>query len=170
MNIRLPLFWSTWSPALGQDSDICAGLAHGCDYSDCRASELKLEKCLAIVFPSIIENTLKQWPTLGDFQPTPTRLPRALTFVKNIFITTCCMHSTEFAQHLLNHLRSVAIQAVAFYLTSIHAASFKPLHPLICFCTSSYWRHYIPMAAAEQTAWAQRSVLRIAAGKFASMQ
>ena len=31
MNIRLPLFWSTWSPAQGPDSATCAGLAHGCD-------------------------------------------------------------------------------------------------------------------------------------------
>ena len=29
MNIRLPLFWSTWSPARGPDSATCAGLAHG---------------------------------------------------------------------------------------------------------------------------------------------
>ena len=40
MNIRLPLFWSTWSQALGLDSATCAGLAHGSDYSNCRASEL----------------------------------------------------------------------------------------------------------------------------------
>ena len=38
MNIRLPLFWSTWSRAWGPDSATCAGLAHGSDYSDCRAS------------------------------------------------------------------------------------------------------------------------------------
>ena len=37
MNIRLPLFWSTWSSASGPDSATCAGLAHGRDYSDCRA-------------------------------------------------------------------------------------------------------------------------------------
>ena len=39
MNIRLPLFWSTWSRAQGPDSATCAGLAHRRDYSDCRASE-----------------------------------------------------------------------------------------------------------------------------------
>ena len=50
MNIRLPLFWSTWSSANGADSAICAGLAHGRDYSDFRAKELKLQKCLATVF------------------------------------------------------------------------------------------------------------------------
>ena len=37
MNIRLTLFWSTWSRALGQDSCTCAGLAHWPDFSDCRA-------------------------------------------------------------------------------------------------------------------------------------
>ena len=41
MNIQLPLFWSTWSRVRGPDSATCAGLAHGRDYSDCRASELK---------------------------------------------------------------------------------------------------------------------------------
>ena len=74
MNIRLPLFWSTWSRARGPDSTACAGLGHGRDYSDCRASELKLQKCLAIVFPWIVENTWKQWPTLRVFQPSPPRL------------------------------------------------------------------------------------------------
>ena len=39
MNIRLPLFWSTSSRARVQDLARCAGLAHGRDYSDCRASE-----------------------------------------------------------------------------------------------------------------------------------
>ena len=39
MNIILPLFWSTWSRARGQDSATC--LAHGRDCSYCRASELK---------------------------------------------------------------------------------------------------------------------------------
>ena len=52
------------------------GLAHGCDYSDCnlRASELKLQKCLAYFFPRIVENTFKQWPTMRVFQPTSTGL------------------------------------------------------------------------------------------------
>ena len=74
MNIRLPLFWSTWSPAKGQDSATCAGLAHGRDYSCCRALELKLQKFLATVFPWIAENTFKQWPTVRIFQPSPTGL------------------------------------------------------------------------------------------------
>ena len=74
MNIRLPLFWSTWSPARGQDSATCAGLAHGRDYSNCRASELKLQKCLAIVFPWIVKNTVKQWPLVRVFQPSSTGL------------------------------------------------------------------------------------------------
>ena len=74
MNIRLPLFWSTWSPALGRDSATCAGLAYGRDYSNCRASDLKLQKCLAIVFPWIVENIFKQWPTVRVFLPSPTRL------------------------------------------------------------------------------------------------
>ena len=41
INILLPLFWSTWNLALGQELDTCAGLAHGRDYSYCIASEQK---------------------------------------------------------------------------------------------------------------------------------
>ena len=63
MNIWLPLFWSTWSLSRGPDSATCAGLAHGCDHSYFRASELKLQRCPASVFPWILENTWKQWPT-----------------------------------------------------------------------------------------------------------
>ena len=55
MNILLALFLSTWSRARGPDSgpdsatceQRCAGLAHGRDYSDCRASEEMSQKCLA---------------------------------------------------------------------------------------------------------------------------
>ena len=65
MNILLPLFWSTWSPALGPNSATCAGLAHGRDYSGCRALELKLQKFLATVFSWILEITFKQWPSPG---------------------------------------------------------------------------------------------------------
>ena len=57
MNIRLPLFWSTWSPARGPDSATCA--------------ELKLQKCLAIVFSWIVENTFKQWLWWGFPSPHP---------------------------------------------------------------------------------------------------
>ena len=67
MNIWLPLFWSTWSRAWGPDSATCAGLAHGLDYSDCRASELKKQKSLAFVFPWIVENTWKTKATLEGF-------------------------------------------------------------------------------------------------------
>ena len=69
MNIRLPLFWSTWSLARGPDSATCAGLAHGRDYSYCRASELKLQKFLATVYSWILEITFKQWPT--ESKPNP---------------------------------------------------------------------------------------------------
>ena len=74
MNIWLPLLWSTWSWARGPDSATCAGLAHGRDYSYCIASELKLQKYLAIVFPWIVEKTFKQWPTVRVFQPSSTGL------------------------------------------------------------------------------------------------
>ena len=43
MNILLPLFWSTWSLARGQDKAICASLEHRgdyrCDWSISIASE-----------------------------------------------------------------------------------------------------------------------------------
>ena len=71
MNIRLPLFWSTWSPALGQDSATCAGLAHGRDYSYCRASELKLQKFLATVYSWILEITFKHRLQRGVSKPHP---------------------------------------------------------------------------------------------------
>ena len=66
------------------------------------------------------------------------------------------MHSTEFEQHLLNFTPSqptsrdcnVRIHAVAFDLRGIHAASFKPLHPLSRTSTSSYLRHCNPAAAS----------------------
>ena len=74
MNIWLPLFWSSWNQARGPALATCAGLAHGSDYSNCRASELKLPKCLTIVSPWIVENTSKQWPTVRVFQPSSTLL------------------------------------------------------------------------------------------------
>ena len=71
MNIRLPLFWSTWSRALCQDAATYAGLAHGHDYSYCRAWDLslwaKMAKSLAFVFPWIVENTWKTRATLEGF-------------------------------------------------------------------------------------------------------
>ena len=72
MNIRLPLFWSTFSPARGKDSATCVGLAHGRDYSYCRASELKLQKFLATVFPWTVENTWKTMATVRVSNPHPT--------------------------------------------------------------------------------------------------
>ena len=67
INIWLLLFLSTWSGARGQDSATCAGLGHGRDYSDCRASEQNSEKCLAFSFPWIVENTWKIKATLESF-------------------------------------------------------------------------------------------------------
>ena len=46
MNIRLLLFWSTWSRARGPDSATCVGLAHARDYSICIASEQKWQNRL----------------------------------------------------------------------------------------------------------------------------
>ena len=74
MNIRHPLFWSTWSPARGPDSATCAGLAHGRDYSDCRASELKLQKFLASAISWILEIKFKWWPTERIFRTSPPGL------------------------------------------------------------------------------------------------
>ena len=67
INIWLLLFLSIWSGARGQDSATCAGLGHGRDYSDCRASEQNSEKCLAFSFPWIVENTWKIKATLESF-------------------------------------------------------------------------------------------------------
>ena len=65
VDIRLPLFWSTWSrvsPGSGPYSATCAGLALGSDYSYCRASEQKSQKVFG---PWIVENTGKQGPRVS---------------------------------------------------------------------------------------------------------
>ena len=68
--------------------------------------------------------------------------PRASTFVKNILATSCRMHTTEFAQHLLNHLCAIAIfaftqceqhscclfQATAPTQLHLHFVILTPLH------------------------------------------
>ena len=77
MNIWLPLpvFWSPWSRTdsdQGPDTATWVGLAHGCDYSYCRASAQKLR--LVLVFPWIVENTWKQGPSVRVFQPSSPRL------------------------------------------------------------------------------------------------
>ena len=59
MNIWLPLFWSTWSGAWGQDLAKCAGLAYGCDFSYCRASEPKSQKVLGHCFSLNCQKCLK---------------------------------------------------------------------------------------------------------------
>ena len=59
MNIRLPLFWSTWSRARGPDSAICAGLAHGWMTAIAEPWSKSHKRCLAIIFlelSKIIEN------------------------------------------------------------------------------------------------------------------
>ena len=71
MYIPLPLFWATWSWALGPDSATCAGLEQGSDYSDWRASEQSSKRCLALVFPWIVEDTWTKGPTVRGFQPLP---------------------------------------------------------------------------------------------------
>ena len=72
MNILLPLFWSTWSQALGQDLATCAGLAHRRDYSDCRTSEQKSQKvlgyCFSLNYRKYLKNSGPQW---GFFKPHP---------------------------------------------------------------------------------------------------
>ena len=83
MNIQFPLFWSTSSLARGQVSATCAGLAHGRDYSDCRASDQSHKRCLAIVFPWIVENTWKQWPTVRIFQTSSPRLSSCIWLILN---------------------------------------------------------------------------------------
>ena len=65
-NIRLPLFWSTRSRAQGQDSAKCADLAHGRDYSDCRASKEMSKKCLDHELSKTVEN---EGLLRGFFQP-----------------------------------------------------------------------------------------------------
>ena len=131
MNIRLPLFWSTWSPALGPDSATCAGLAHGRDYCDCRASELKLQKCLATVFPWIVENTFKQRPTVRVFQPSLTGLDSVSTI--RACVQLCC---NEF-EHGEGQAKAVSIRR--------HSLGSVP--PAACVCLQSWRQHLFPALA-----------------------
>ena len=66
MNIPFPLIGSTWSRARGPDSATCVGLAHGRDYSNCRASEIKLQKWLAGVLRFAVWLETEQTPFLGQ--------------------------------------------------------------------------------------------------------
>ena len=59
MSIWLPLFWSSWSRALGPDSATCAGLEHGRDYSYCKASAQKRQKGLSHCFCKNYQKYLK---------------------------------------------------------------------------------------------------------------
>ena len=50
INVWLPLFWSTWIRARGQDSATCVGLANGRDHSDCRQNYIwQQNKCARAV-------------------------------------------------------------------------------------------------------------------------
>ena len=96
MNIWLPLFWSTWIPALGPDSATCAGLAHGRDYSGSRASGLKLQKCLATVLPWIVEILLYNGLQWGFSNPHPqewhtTLYVESVYFSRQHAVTMACL-------------------------------------------------------------------------------
>ena len=107
MNIRLPPFCSTWSRARGPDSATCAGRAHGraSVYGNRRASELKLQKCLAIVFlelSKILENNGLQWrffnPHPPDWWPPQGQASSQLwnSHQKNCW---CLLHSVVMVDH-----------------------------------------------------------------------
>ena len=57
MNIRLPLFWSAWSRARGQDSPHVRAWLMGLIIAIAEPRSKSDERCLAIVFPWIVENT-----------------------------------------------------------------------------------------------------------------
>ena len=113
--IWLPLFWSTWSRARGQDSATCAGLAHGRDKSDCRASEEMSQKCLADELSKILENKGQQW---GFFNPHPPDCPRGMSsfhlyaFIsliickKNVYIFKICKHEIQMIIFFLYHFHT----------------------------------------------------------------
>ena len=115
MNIQLPLFWSTWSRALGQDSATCVGLADGLDYSCCWALELKLQKCPASVFPWIVENTWKTmaysegFSTLIHWTGTPSNIlltaSNILHTPPNILCTPPGLHKEQGFNSSIHHAR-----------------------------------------------------------------
>ena len=72
INIWLPLFWSTWSRARGQDSATCAGLGQGRDSRYCRASEQKWQNVLGPCVSSNCRKYLKtraHWERFSTFTP-----------------------------------------------------------------------------------------------------
>ena len=71
MNIRLPLFWSTWSPARSPHSATGAGLAHARDYSNCRASELNCKSAWPLLFLELSKILLDNGLLWGVFNPHP---------------------------------------------------------------------------------------------------
>ena len=79
MNIWLPLFWSTWSRARGQDSATYV-LAWSTRVIRALEQNHKSAWPMAIVFPCIVENTWKQWPRVeGWKQPSPPKLNKPKT-------------------------------------------------------------------------------------------
>ena len=62
--------------ARGLDSATCAGLAHGDNYSYCRASELKknCKSAWPVFFLELSKILEKQWPKVRVFQPSSTLL------------------------------------------------------------------------------------------------
>ena len=74
------------------------------------------------------------FPGVHDYRSAKsldTAFPRASTFVQNIFSTSCGMHATKFEQHLLNHLRAIAMHS----RSCIRSEPF--MLPLSSHCTHS---------------------------------
>ena len=88
MNIRPPLFWSTWCQAGGQDLATREGLAHRRDYSDSRASEQKWQKrlgqcpLLSLELSRMLENS---GPLEGFFNPHPPEWQKSESWHYNSF-------------------------------------------------------------------------------------
>ena len=99
MNIWIPLLSSTFSRARGPDSATCAGLAYGRDIAIVEPLSKNHKRCLAIVFPWIVEDTWNQWPTVRVFQISPPRLASIYLFPEQIFLNWSIKMKGCFAVH-----------------------------------------------------------------------
>ena len=106
INIWLPLFWSTWSRARGQDSATCAGLAHGRDYSYCRASEQKRQNRLGHCFSLNCRNYLK---TMGYSEGFSTLTPHTAANLLSILLTILSIHVNNHINTFYQYILIIAL-------------------------------------------------------------
>ena len=109
-------------------------------------------------------HALVQWIFEQKWQePQYPSIAQSLDIREEHFATTCCMHATKFAQHLLNHLRSIAMFAFT-QLNSIWAAFMLPLSSHYIHSVALALRHTHAAAALRALHWSSRRHAKEAEG------